>query len=301
MEESEKTEIFLIHFKFRPDFLERGRDPLKIFQELEKSGSILVIPHHSKIPLLEEYETKSLYLEWTVRLETKLSETQLERTLLPIESDSENKIKVEKVSLPPPDPITTRTTKKYIEENTLKESEETEETEESEDKPSFFVEEPEKFSSVPKIITHKIPVLFKIIFLRVGLNLFSIDPGDILSSLEFETKELKNEKHQSFLPYEGKFLEVFALHSYLNTSWTPSEKLEGIVVILPDEKKVVLLVDEIITPEENFRYVVDHEWRLLPGIQGASQLGNGEIVFNLELSEILPHLKSFDEFLSSKV
>ncbi|MEK7485409.1 MAG: hypothetical protein AABZ60_13875, partial [Planctomycetota bacterium] len=168
---------FFFHFHFRKDFIERGGNPLAIFEKLRALGQLTVIPHPTSVPLLSEYNPKELYLKWTIKLVTLEHQSHIERILLPLTADEKNQITLELATLPPPDPETVE-----FQENTQ--------------------------SNLPKIITQKMIVPLLHMLVKIGKNIFSIPHQFILEFLTLEANQIQETSKGGCFDFKGKSVRL---------------------------------------------------------------------------------------------
>lgn len=296
MPEVSVENIFLIFFRFRKDFLERGREPLEFFQKLEEIGVLQVIPHGSEVPVLSELNPKELYLYWTLRLVTPLSKSAILRILLPLSADKHNEIRVEGVSLPPPDPLLLEMEKEkrafsleglQREEKTdLRKGEGLQEVDLQRKKGG----EGQNISKIPKIVTKKIQVLSSQVLFRLGENLFSVEFSEILEPVEFTREQFFKMQSLPYVEIQGELFEILSLYEYFCSRPKKLESLSFFSGLLIERggKKSVLFVDEILTMKKQVSFKqVEGCFKKFPGIKSASLWSTGELVFALDLPRVL--------------
>ena len=79
---SRKSQAYLVTLKFNPQMPEHGGDPLLLLKELAELGDCVIVAHPGNLPHIEEFDANRLYLWWSIKLTTSLSQSEIEQTLL---------------------------------------------------------------------------------------------------------------------------------------------------------------------------------------------------------------------------
>ena len=79
---SKKSQAYLVTLKFNPQMPEQGGDPLLLLKELAELGDCITVVHPGKLPDIAEFDASRLYVWWSIKLTTSLSQSQIEQTLL---------------------------------------------------------------------------------------------------------------------------------------------------------------------------------------------------------------------------
>ena len=79
---SKKSQVYLVTLKFNPQMPEQGGDPLLLLKELAELGDCITVVHPGKLPDIAEFNASRLYVWWSIKLTTSLSQSQIEQTLL---------------------------------------------------------------------------------------------------------------------------------------------------------------------------------------------------------------------------
>ena len=79
---SKKSQAYLVTLKFNPQMPEQGGDPLLLLKELAELGDCITVVHPGKLPDIAEFDSSRLYVWWSIKLMTSLSQSQIEQTLL---------------------------------------------------------------------------------------------------------------------------------------------------------------------------------------------------------------------------
>ena len=80
--DSNNSQAYLVTLKFHPQMPERGGDPLLLLKELAELGDCVIVAHPGNLPNIEEFDATRLYLWWSIKLTTSLSQSEIEQTLL---------------------------------------------------------------------------------------------------------------------------------------------------------------------------------------------------------------------------
>jgi len=79
---SNNSQVYLVTLKFNPQMPEHGGDPLLLLKELAELGDCITVVHPGKLPDIAEFNASRLYVWWSIKLTTSLSQSQIEQTLL---------------------------------------------------------------------------------------------------------------------------------------------------------------------------------------------------------------------------
>ena len=87
--------VWAIRFKPKPHLLETGNDPLNLFHELEKLGTLTVKAKTGKVPDIEMIDPHQCFIHWELKLIGEVSEDQIAEVFDWVEFDCELEIKAE--------------------------------------------------------------------------------------------------------------------------------------------------------------------------------------------------------------
>ena len=79
---SNNSQVYLVTLKFNPQMPEHGGDPLLLLKELAELGDCITVVHPGKLPDIAEFDASRLYVWWSIKLTTSLSQSKIEQTLL---------------------------------------------------------------------------------------------------------------------------------------------------------------------------------------------------------------------------
>lgn len=136
----------------------------------------------------------------------------------------------------------------------------------------------------------KLPLTLAIIqalLVKVQEETFAIPLANIDETSNLETQQIKNIQGQKVMVLRGKVLPLVFVKKILDVPGDkPSEEL-NVVVVQKGEQKIGLVVEELIGQQE---IVISSMGKLLsglPGIAGASILGDGKISLILDIGTLL--------------
>lgn len=295
--DTEKT--FFLHFHFREDFMERGGNPLALFQKIRELGELTIIPHPAIVPLLEEIHPKKLHLKWTLKLITTEHRSRIERLLLPVTADEKNHITLELAELPSFEPMTTSSLKR---EGSASQTSSIspkkammEETTASKIEEAFHAEEDFSFKgkNLPKIITHKITTSSLYMLVQIGKNIFSIHHKFIEEFFRVEPNQIQKASEGEFLEWNGTSIRVIRLHHLLRFKpSTPHISQVCLVRGKVEEQPFVLVVDQLIQEYYQKTQHIYENLSRLPFVSGAIELESNYTGFVLDMHEVLSTVKS---------
>jgi two-component system chemotaxis sensor kinase CheA len=84
----------------------------------------------------------------------------------------------------------------------------------------------------------------------------------------------------------GEYLPVVALHELFKLPRNEGVDSRIVVIVESDGKKIALLVDELIGQHQVVIKSLESNFRKLPGISGATIMGDGKVALILDVSVI---------------
>jgi len=243
-----EIQVFFIYLKFHADFSEND-DPIVSLRRLRKLGKVTVIPHTNSVPSLEDYEVNKLYIQWTVKLSTEKSQTDIEELLESAIADTRNSIKIEQITLPPPDPgILNQATEEKL------------------------------LSTAPAVQkVFESSEIFDSAWFKIGRNIF-------MFAHQCSVKPTQNEKT---IVVQGDVVDLISLHEVLHLPQTQDLKKMSVLILENNEKKQGFLVDEVISPRIENNATIKVDFSQQPYISSAILLENDEIAFKLDVSQLI--------------
>jgi len=250
---SQQEQVFFIHFKFRPDFSEQGGDPIALFRNLRELGKLTIIPHTAAVPPLEECNPKQLYLRWTVKLVTPEPQFHIEKILTPVIADTENDIKIESITLPPPDPSQPMSEKEVFE--------------------------------LPKVISKEAQEPSPFMLVKIGKNIFAIARSVIIESQQLDI-EPATTNQEELIEVKGETIPLLRLHRLFRSQPdSENEKTTAVIIVEQAKQKLGILVDEVIQQPLMMTKEIDENFGYMPGISGASLLDNGKLALAFDIEK----------------
>ena len=102
-----ESQIFLLHIKFKPNYLKNNGNPLESLRSLhERYNPILIVPHVHQVVPIDLLDILDLRLWWSIRLDSTEDEATLLASIkeLPGLDGEDVELEVEAVAPPPPAP-----------------------------------------------------------------------------------------------------------------------------------------------------------------------------------------------------
>jgi two-component system chemotaxis sensor kinase CheA len=121
----------------------------------------------------------------------------------------------------------------------------------------------------------------------VGEQTYIIPLAYIIESLQMADSDLRTVSGGGHLVHvRGEYLPVVALHELFKLPRTDGIDSRIVVIVESDGKKVALLVDELIGQHQVVIKSLESNFRKLPGISGATIMGDGKVALILDVSVI---------------
>ena len=138
----------------------------------------------------------------------------------------------------------------------------------------------------------KLPLTLAIIegmMIDVGNQIFTIPLLSVSESLRPVSTQIKKIKNKGELvEIRGEYIPMLRLHERLNIKPKYKEPTEGLVVVVQHaNQKQCLLVDEIVDQGPVVIKSMEDNFIQVPGIAGATILGNGEVSFILDIASLV--------------
>jgi two-component system chemotaxis sensor kinase CheA len=138
----------------------------------------------------------------------------------------------------------------------------------------------------------KLPLTLAIIegmMIDVGNQIFTIPLLSVSESLRPIPTQIKKIKNKGELvEIRGEYIPMLRLHERLNIKPKYKEPTEGLVVIVQHaNQKQCLLVDEIVDQGPVVIKSMEDNFIQVPGIAGATILGNGKVSFILDIASLV--------------
>ena len=128
----------------------------------------------------------------------------------------------------------------------------------------------------------------------VGGQTFIAPLGSIVESLQVAPADLKSVSGEGhLLRVRGEYLPMVAVHEAFHIENAVTDFTQGIVVIVESEgKKTALMVDELLGQHQVVIKSLESNFRKVPGISGATIMGDGKVALILDVAALAAQHKS---------
>ncbi|GKS59216.1 chemotaxis protein CheA [Nitrospira sp.] len=142
------------------------------------------------------------------------------------------------------------------------------------------------------IFTLKLPLTLAIIdgmTVRVGNELYIIPLVSIVESIQPKTDTVRTIADQAeLINVRGAYHPILRLHQAFNIDPEHTDLLESILVIVETEgERVAVMVDELVGQQQVVIKSLEKNFRKVPGVAGATILGDGTVGFILDIRGML--------------
>jgi two-component system chemotaxis sensor kinase CheA len=121
----------------------------------------------------------------------------------------------------------------------------------------------------------------------VGEQTYIIPLAYIIESLQMSESDLRTISGGSRLvQVRGEYLPVVPLHEVFSLPRKSDAESNIVVIVEADGKKIALLVDDLIGQHQVVIKSLESNFRRLPGISGATIMGNGQVALILDVAAI---------------
>jgi two-component system, chemotaxis family, sensor kinase CheA len=123
----------------------------------------------------------------------------------------------------------------------------------------------------------------------VGGQIYIVPLSFISESLQPNTSDIKEISGQGLVVHvRGEYVPVVALHKIFNIATQVTHPTQGILVLLEAEgKAIALFVDELVGQHQVVIKSLETNYRKVPGISGATIMGDGRVAMILDASELV--------------
>jgi len=123
----------------------------------------------------------------------------------------------------------------------------------------------------------------------VGEEIFILPLNCVIESLQPQASQLRSVAAQgTLLRVREEYLPLVALHTLFRIPAAVSEPQSGIVVVLEAEgRKVALLVDQLVGQQQVVVKSLEHNFRRVAGVSGATILGDGRVALILDAAGLV--------------
>ena len=140
-------------------------------------------------------------------------------------------------------------------------------------------------------ISIKLPLtvaIVQVLLVRLGNEIYAVPINKVIRTLEVEKSDLKRSQKQLAVLVEEELIPLLSLRKVLNVEQTESKApLIAVVVVELKGKQVGLVVDSLFGQQEAFIKPLEPPLEWIRGFSGATILGDGSVVFVLDIPNLL--------------
>ncbi|MBC3874981.1 chemotaxis protein CheA [Undibacterium flavidum] len=145
-------------------------------------------------------------------------------------------------------------------------------------------------------ITISLPLTLAILdgmSIKVGEEIYILPLGFVVESLQPEREDIKEIKGKGrVIKIRQEYLPLIPLFETFNILPKHTDPSDGITVIVEvDGKKAALFVDDLVGQQQVVVKNIESNYRKIPGISGATILGDGGVSFILDVAALLRSVK----------
>lgn len=129
--------------------------------------------------------------------------------------------------------------------------------------------------------------IIRVLLIGCGQQTLAIPITRVLRSLEVERDQLSSSGKQLVIPLEDEIIPLLSLHKILRMPPQPMTSPVSVVVSEIRGRKVGLVVDRLLGQQEVFVQPPPYPLDRLPGISGSTILGDGRVIFLLDVQGLL--------------
>jgi two-component system chemotaxis sensor kinase CheA len=125
--------------------------------------------------------------------------------------------------------------------------------------------------------------------IKVGEEIYILPLGFVVESLQPQAEDIKEIKGKGrVIKIRHEYLPLIPLFETFNINPKHTDPSDGITVIVEvDGKKAALFVDDLVGQQQVVVKNIESNYRKIPGISGATILGDGGVSFILDVAAIL--------------
>ncbi len=137
------------------------------------------------------------------------------------------------------------------------------------------------------------------IMVRVQKEMYAIPLSDVIETIKIVPEEITTIEGHEVINLRGEILSLLRLNRFVNikTSIKKGEKTP-VVVVGYGNRKIGLIVDYLEGKQEIVIKSLEQNYKTVPGLAGASILGDGSICLILDISSMINKVISYQESLS---
>jgi two-component system chemotaxis sensor kinase CheA len=141
-------------------------------------------------------------------------------------------------------------------------------------------------------ISIKLPLTLAIIkALMVGVKkeIYAIPIQAVQENILVQKDRIKTIQGRWVITLRNRVLPLLDLADYLHLGQTTEKESLPVIIISAGEEQVGLVVDELLGQQEVVIKTLDSQFASLPGIAGATILGNGHVALILDVANLVQH------------
>ncbi|MEM7253188.1 MAG: chemotaxis protein CheA [Pseudomonadota bacterium] len=140
--------------------------------------------------------------------------------------------------------------------------------------------------------TIRLPLTLAILdgqLVRVGETVYVISLLSIIESVQGQRAKLSSLGGSTELySFRDEYVQVVRLHSLFNVRSDTTEIVDGLLVLVEaDGERIALFVDELLGQQQVVVKSLDTNYRNIPGLSGATILGNGTVALILDVPGVV--------------
>ena len=136
----------------------------------------------------------------------------------------------------------------------------------------------------------RLPLTLAIIqglLVRVGKEVYSIPIANVIESQRIKKDTINTIDNYEVLNVRNEVISILRLNRLFNIRNTKDDEWSFIVIVGSQEKKIGVMVDELIGEEDVVIKPLRDQFTTSPGIAGASILGDGSVSLIIDVSQLL--------------
>ena len=136
----------------------------------------------------------------------------------------------------------------------------------------------------------RLPLTLAIIqglLVRVGKEVYSIPIANVIESQRIKKETINTIDNYEVLNVRNEVISILRLNRLFNIRNTKDDEWSFIVIVGSQEKKIGVMVDELIGEEDVVIKPLRDQFTTSPGIAGASILGDGSVSLIIDVSQLL--------------
>lgn len=126
------------------------------------------------------------------------------------------------------------------------------------------------------------------IMVRIKKEMYAIPLSDVLDTIKIQLSEVTTIEGHEVINFRGEILSIIRLNNFIGTKSALGENQKiPVVVVSYGNRKIGLLVDFLEGKQEIVIKSLEQNYKTVPGLAGASILGDGSICLILDISSMI--------------